>query len=122
VIRLGQSDVHWECPILTHRLVSGHALQVKDMSGQESNGLAECSLLRPPDGMPVTNLISLGICAIDYHGDPYLNSHTPGLITDNVSHCKVLFICLPIYSFDSSDHAWTHGETSSSEMSIDGYL
>jgi len=47
---------------------SGHALQVKDMSGQESNGLAEC------------------ICAIDYHGDPYSYSYTPGLISDNTMH------------------------------------
>jgi hypothetical protein len=47
---------------------SGHALQVKDMSGQESNGLAEC------------------ICAMDYHGDPYSYSYTPGLISDNTMH------------------------------------
>jgi len=65
---------------------SGHALQVKDMSGQEPNGLAECSLLCPPDGMLVTNIISLGICAMDYHGVPYSNSDTPGLISDNIMH------------------------------------
>jgi len=47
---------------------SGHALQVKDMSGQESNGLAEC------------------ICAMDYDGDPYLHSYTPGLISDDIMH------------------------------------
>jgi hypothetical protein len=92
------------------------------MSGQESNGLAECSLLCPLDGMSVTNQISLGICAIDYLGNPSLNSYTPGLISDNVSRRKVSFICLPIRSFDSSDYASTHGETSSLEMSIDGYL
>jgi hypothetical protein len=59
---------------------------------------------------------------MDYHGDPYLNSYTPGLISDNVGCRKVSFNCLPIHSFDSSDYASTHGETSSSEMSIDGYL
>jgi len=47
---------------------SGHALQVEDMSGQESDGLAEC------------------ICAMDYHGVPYSNSYTPGLISDNTMH------------------------------------
>ena len=59
---------------------------------------------------------------MDYLGDPYLNSDTPGLISTNVSCRKVLFICLPIRSFDSSDYASTYGETSSSEMSIDGNL
>jgi hypothetical protein len=92
------------------------------MSGQESNGLAECSFLCLLDRMPVTNLILLGICAMDYDGDPYLHSYTPGLISDDVSRHKVSFICLPIRSFDSSDYASIHGETSSSEMSIDGYL
>ena len=92
------------------------------MSGQEYNGLAECSLLCLLDGMPATNLISLGICAMDYYGDPYLNSYTPGLISDNVSRCKVLLICLLIRSCDPSDYASTHGEKTSSEMSIDGYL
>jgi hypothetical protein len=92
------------------------------MSGQESDGLAECSLLCPLDGMPMTNIISLGICAMDYHGVPYSNSYTPGLISDDVSRRQVSFICLPIRSFDSSDYASSHGETSSSEMSIDGYL
>lgn len=92
------------------------------MSGLESNGLAECSLLCLLDGMSVTNLTSLGICAMDYHGGPHLNSNTPGLIPDNVSCRNVSFICLPIRSFDSSDYASTHGETPSSEMSIDGYL
>jgi len=72
--------------------------------------------------MLATNIISLGICAMDYHGDSLLNSNTPGLISDDVSRRKVLFICLPIRSFDFSDYASTHGETSSSEMSIDGYL
>lgn len=47
---------------------SGHALQLKDMSGREFNGLAEC------------------ICAIDYDGDSSLNSDTPGLISDYVMH------------------------------------
>ena len=75
--------------------------------------------------MLVTNIISLGICAMDYLGDPmdpYMNSYTPGLISDNVGCRKVLFNCLPICSFDSLDNASTHGETSSSEMSTDGYL
>jgi hypothetical protein len=70
----------------------------------------------------VTNLISLGICAKDYQGVPYLNSDTPGLISDDVRPRKVSFMCFPIRSFDSPDYASTHGETSSSEMSIDGYL
>jgi len=83
---------------------SGHALQVKDMSGQEPNGLAEC------------------ICAKDYQGVPYRNSYTPGLISDGVRPRKVSFTCLPIRSFDFPDYASTHGETSSSELSIDGYL
>ena len=107
---------------MTHCLDSGHALQVKDMSGQEPNGLAECSFLCLLDRMLVTNLTSLGICAMDYHGDPSLNSDTPGLISDRVSRRKVSFICLPIRSCDSSDYALAHGETSSSEMPIDGYL
>jgi len=48
---------------------SGHALQAKDMSGYEPNGLAEC------------------ICAMDYRADdPYPRSNTPGLIADNVMH------------------------------------
>lgn len=92
------------------------------MSGQESNGLAECSFLCLLGGMLVANLISLGICAMDYRGDPYLNSYTPGLISDNVSRRKASFNCLPIRSFDSSDYASSHSETSSSAMSIDGYL
>ena len=50
-----QSDVY--CPMSTRCLDSGHALQVKDMSGQEPNGLAECTLLCHLDGMPGTNLI-----------------------------------------------------------------
>ena len=59
---------------------------------------------------------------MDYLGDPYMNSYTPGLISDNVGCHKVLFNCLPICPFDPLDNASTHGETSSSEMSIDGYL
>jgi len=50
---------------------SGHALQAKDMSGYEPNGLAEC------------------ICAMDYLADsdhPYPPSNTSGLIADNVMH------------------------------------
>jgi len=74
------------------------------------------------DGMPVINVISLGICAMDYHGVPYLHSDTPGLISGNVSPRKESCIRLPIRSFNPLDHASSHGETSSSEMSIDGHL
>ena len=116
------TKLEFESFILTHCLVSGHALQVKDMSGQESNGLAECSLLCPLDRMPVTNIISLGICAMDYHGVPYSDSYTPGLISDDVSRHKASFICLLIRSFDTLDYASSHGETPSSEMSINGHL
>jgi hypothetical protein len=59
---------------------------------------------------------------MDYHGDPYLNSDTPGLISDDVSPRKMSFICLPIRPFDSSDYASSYGETSSSEMPINGNL
>ncbi len=62
------------------------------MSGQEPSGLAECSLLCLCDGIPVTNGLSLGICAMDYEGDPYLGSYTPGLVSDNVSHHKELYL------------------------------
>jgi hypothetical protein len=62
------------------------------MSGQEPNGLAECSLLCLRDGMAVTNGLSLGICAIDYQGDPYLESYTPGLVSNIVSHYKELYL------------------------------
>jgi uncharacterized caspase-like protein len=61
---------------------SGHALQAKDMSGYEPNGLAEC------------------ICAMDYRADdPYPRSNTPGLIADNVGRREEPSICLPIRSF-----------------------
>jgi hypothetical protein len=97
-ITLGLSDVHRL--LLTHCLVSGHALQAKDMSGYEPNGLAECSLLCLLGGIPVTNGISLGICAMDYRADdPYPRSNTPGLIADNVGRREEPSICLPIRSF-----------------------
>ena len=39
---------------------------------------------------PVTNRISLGICAMDYRADndPYATGNTPGLIVDDVSRHK----------------------------------
>lgn len=37
------------------------------------------------NGIPVTDRILLGICAMDYLGNPYLNADTPGLIVDDVS-------------------------------------
>ncbi|KAH9995799.1 caspase domain-containing protein [Russula vinacea] len=74
---------------------SGHALQAKDMSGYDTNGLAECSLLCLVGGMSVTNGISVGICAMDYRGDdPYPLSNTPGLVADNVMH-KLMVQPLP---------------------------
>ena len=38
--------------------------------------------------MPVTNRTLLGICAVDYLGNPYLNADTPGLIVDDVSRLE----------------------------------
>ena len=76
------------------------------MSGYDTNGLAECSLLCLVGGMPVTNGISVGICAMDYRGDdPYPLSNTPGLVADNVSCHEEPNIRTPICSFDSLGHA-----------------
>jgi len=48
---------------------SGHGIQIKDINGDESDGLDEC------------------ICAMDYIGDdPYPNSDTPGVIVDDIMH------------------------------------
>jgi hypothetical protein len=91
---------------MAHCLVSGHAVQVKDMSGYEQSGFAECWLLCFLGGVPVANGISLGICAMDYLGEvPNPNANTPGLIVDNVSRHEELRICLPICPFDSLGHA-----------------
>ncbi len=70
---------------------------IKDTDGDEFDGLDKCSLLCLLGGLPVTNGISIGICAMDYCGDdPYLTANTPGLIVDDVSRTH---ICLPIPSF-----------------------
>ncbi len=55
------------------------------MNGDEPDGLDECSFPGILSGMAVTNRISLGICAVDYLGNPYLSADTPGLIVDDVS-------------------------------------
>ena len=106
--------------MLARCLVSGHGIQIKDLEGDELDGQDECSLLCLICGMPVTNGILLGICALDYRGeDLYPSAHTPGLIVDDVScHCITNFV--PIRSFDSLGHARNHGEISSSGMSLDG--
>ena len=84
--------------------VSGHAVQVKDLNGDESDGLDECSfLLRPFDWIPVMTRILLGICAMDYdNNDPNPNPDTHGLIVDDVRLLRTTITCLPI---DSLDHA-----------------
>lgn len=97
MIELGWSDVHRQCSVLTHYLVSGHGVQIKDKDGDESDGLDECLLLCLLLGILVTNEngISLGICAMDYRGDdPYPDCNTPGLIVDDVSPMKDrVFVC-----------------------------
>ncbi|KAI0267549.1 peptidase C14, caspase domain-containing protein [Russula aff. rugulosa BPL654] len=48
---------------------SGHGVQIKDMDGDEDDGLDEC------------------ICAVDYFGDdPNPTENTPGLVVDDVIH------------------------------------
>lgn len=55
-------------------------------------------------GLPVTNVLLLGICALDFLGnDPDPNANTPGLIVDEVSYLEQQF-CLPANSFDFKDH------------------
>ena len=72
---------------LTPRLVSGHAVQIKDLDGDEDDGLDECPfLLCLFSEIPVINEISLGICAVDYRANnPSPNPDTPGIIVDDVS-------------------------------------
>lgn len=55
MIELGWSDVHRQCSVLTHYLVSGHGVQIKDKDGDESDGLDECLLLCLLLGILVTN-------------------------------------------------------------------
>jgi hypothetical protein len=43
--------------------------------------------------MPVTNGILLGICAMDYLGNPYQNADTPGLIVDDASGLEQQRVC-----------------------------
>ena len=101
VVRLEQCDPHLTKLRIDLRLVSGHGVQIKDVDGDESDGLDECPLLYFLGGMPVVNGIFPGICAMDYTGDePYPNSDTPGLIVDDVSHHKHLtFVCQSIRLF-----------------------
>jgi hypothetical protein len=111
--------------VLVHCLVSGHGKQIKDMNGDESDGLDECSLLPSlRDAYGMTNGISLGICAMDYRGDdnPYENAHTHGLIVDDVSHHEQPRIHLPICTFYSLAHAYNLGATSSSPLSLVRYV
>ena len=70
--------------------------------------------------MPVTNRILLGICAVDYLGNPYQNADTPGLIVDDVSGLEQQRVCCNL--FFPSDHARDHGQISSSAMSLDCYF
>ena len=88
------------------RLVSGHGIQIKDMDGDESDGLDECLLLCLFGEIPVINGIFSGICAMDYTGDdPYLNPSTPGLIVDDVSRREhPIFVCQSV-CLSSLDHA-----------------
>ena len=91
---------------MTRFLVSGQSVQIKDTNGYESDGLNECLLLCLLVRMPVTDGISLGICAMDYRGDElYQTGNTRGLIVDDVSHSEQPDIILPISFFDSSGYA-----------------
>lgn len=56
MIELGWSDIHRQCSILlTHCPVSGHGVQIKDLDGDEIDGLDECLLLCLLLATPVTN-------------------------------------------------------------------
>jgi hypothetical protein len=104
---LRRSDVHvlWYFE-LTHFVVSGHGVQIEDQNGDEPDGLDECSLPYIFSGMPVTNRILLGVCAMDYLGnDPYPTADTPGLIVDDVSRLEQQRVCCRYHSFSPSDHA-----------------
>ena len=72
--------------LIESRLVSGHTTQVKDVDGDESDGLDECPFFLCFFGwIPVMTRILLGICAMDYLGDdPNPNPDTRGLIVDDV--------------------------------------
>jgi hypothetical protein len=60
----------------------------------------------PLCGIPMTNGISLGICAMDYRGDDSNQSaDTPGLIVDYVSRREQPRVYLLIRSFDFLAHA-----------------
>lgn len=86
---------------MTHFVVSGHGVQIDDLNGDEPDGLDECSLPCILSLMPVTNRILLGICAVDYLGNPYLNADTPGLIVDDVGRLEQQRVCCRsiLYSF-----------------------
>ena len=81
------------CFELTHLVVSGHGVQIDDLDGDEPDGKDECPSTCILSGMPVTNRMLLGICAVDYLGNPYLNANTPGLIVDDVSCLEQQRIC-----------------------------
>jgi hypothetical protein len=76
-------------------------MQVKDMDEDEDDGLDECSFLCNLRGTAVTNWILLGICAVDYSGGAasYVDEHTPGIITDDVSYLEQLRISSRTSSF-----------------------
>ena len=97
----GQRDIRLTKLRIDLRLVSGHGIQIKDMNGDESDGLDECSLLCLLGEMPVIDGIFPGICAMDYIGDdPYPNTNTRGLIVDDVSRRKhPIFVCRSVRSF-----------------------
>ncbi len=47
--------VRTRCPLLIYRLVSGHDIQIKDVNGDETDGLDECSLVYLPCWILVIN-------------------------------------------------------------------
>ena len=108
-------------PSLTPRLVSGHAVQIKDLDGDEDDGLDECLfLLFLFGGIPVMSRILLGICAVDYSGDNRSpNPDTPGIIVDDVSYSEPYHVSLyQSVPWIFLDHAPNHGEASSVAMSL----
>jgi hypothetical protein len=89
----------WLYFVLLCHLVSGHGIQIKDTSGGGTDGLGECSFLCPLCRTPLTNRITLGICAIDYEQLP--NEYTAGVIVDDVRCLPLSHIYLPTSSPDS---------------------
>jgi len=56
--------------------------------GDKPDGKNECSLPCILSETSVTKRILLGICAVDYLGNPYLCANTPVLIVDDVSRLE----------------------------------